>query len=122
MSVAEACVAVTHAMRPRMFDTLAHLVTWPTPDANEDVAFILTERILNRADLARSEGWWDAFGESVSVALEAVTRLDLETARFVVGASLQAHISGGADLSEDSVLRLGERAACWRAGTTHKCT
>ncbi len=119
MSVAEACVAVTHAMRPRMFDTLAQLVTWPTPDANEDVAFILTERILNRADLARSEGWWNAFGESVSVALEAVTRLDLGMARFVVGASLQAHISGEADLSEDSVLRLGERAACWLAGTVH---
>ena len=114
--IVAACQAVTEALRPRIRAQLAKQVTWPTTDTHADVRQLLETRIRDKSDLERTLPFWEATGYDLTAALTVVCSVDEAEASHLVGAALQAQVSAGQDLAPDNVLRLAERAACWRAG------
>jgi len=114
-----ACVAVAHSLRPGQFRAIARQATWPSKNKHADVAHIIETRMLNESDLARTGPWWAASGQTMTAALMSVREVREDLASHLIGASLQATITAGADLVSDNVLRLAESAASWIDGRNH---
>lgn len=118
-AIREAATAVGHALRPSLLEAIhAATVTWPSADRLGDVTALLATTMERALHQDRTVPFWSATGPQLTVALVTVVRdLDEPTASHLIGAALHAHILGRADTAADAVLRLAERAACWRAGT-----
>lgn len=116
--IAEAAAAVAAAMRPALLDAvLANAVAWPGTDPIGDVAAVLRAAMEGAWHQGRTVPFWQATGPQLTAALMVLVRdLDDALASHLIGAALHAHILGRADTAPDAILRLAERAACWRAG------
>jgi len=114
-----ACLAVAHSLRPGQFRAIARQASWPSPDKHADVAFIIETRMLEESDRDRAFPWWAASGETMTAALMSVREVPEDLASHIIGASLQATITAGADLVSDNILRLAESAASWIDGLRH---
>lgn len=114
----EAATAVAAALRPALFDAVrSRAVAWPGPEAGHDVAAVLRGAMEGAWHQERTVPFWAATGPQLTAALVVLVRdLDEATASHLVGAALHAHILGRADTAPDAILRLAERAACWRQG------
>lgn len=113
------CEAVARSLRQGQFRAIAAQATWPTPDKAADVAHIIETRMVEDSDIERTKPWWAARGLTMTASLMAVREIPEDLASQLIGAALQAHITAGADLVSDNILRLAEAAASWIDGRTH---
>ncbi len=117
-SITEATTAVAASMRPALLDAVRdRAVTWPATDPVDDVAAVLRSAMEGAWHQDRTVPFWEATGPQLTAALVIVVRdLDEAVASHLIGAALHAHVLGRADTAPDAILRLAERAACWRQG------
>ena len=115
--IREAAEAVAHAARPGLLAGVrSRSVSWPTEDLVADAEVMVRSAMEGAWHQGVTVPFWGASGPSLVSALCVVVRDGGEVrASSLVGASLHAHVLGGADVAPDSVLRLAERAACWWA-------
>ena len=119
--IREAAEAVAHAARPGLLAGVrSRSVSWPTEDLVADAEVMVRSAMEGGWHQVEAGPFWDATGGQLTASLCVVVRgLDEVEASYLVGAALHAHVLGGADVVPDSVLRLAERAACWRLGVDH---
>ena len=118
LAIADASNAVASSASPRLLAGIrVRSVPWPTGDIVVTTVNLLVTAMEQDWHNERTIPWWAAVGDDLEAALCVVIRdLPREDASYLLGAAVQAHILGGADMAPDAILRLAERAACWRAG------
>lgn len=114
----EAADAVASAARPGLLNLLRlRAVKLPSSDPVDDARQLVTWRMVTAYKGDTLKTWMDTTGTALTAALCTVVRDMTEMdASYLIGAAMHAHVAAGADLAPDAVLRLAERAACWRAG------
>lgn len=81
----------------------------------------LASRIRDAMDAPaspRARTFWSASGHAAIGAVQTVTGVPEGNASLLVGAAMHALILGGADLTEQAVIRLAGDAVTWERGRT----
>ena len=109
-------MCVAGALRPRVRDAIAKRAAWPSDSPDRTVLHEIHTALQEDHNTDQTVPWWNATGHLVAEALVDLTDVDEKIATYLIGGSLHALILGGQDTTQDNVLRLAERAACWYVG------